>query len=50
MGLPHWVAHISFDGVAAGYYTADELFKTFKTHGRGRIIALQGLLANTPSA
>ena len=47
---PHWVAHISFDGVAAGYYTANELFKTFKTPGQGKIVALQGLLANTPAA
>ena len=47
---PHWVAHISFDGVAAGYYTANELFKTFKTAGKGNIVALQGLLANTPAA
>jgi ribose transport system substrate-binding protein len=47
---PHWVAHISFDGVAAGYYTANELFKTFKNPGQGKIIALQGLLANTPAA
>jgi ribose transport system substrate-binding protein len=46
---PHWVAHVSFDGVAAGYYTANELFKTFKTPGQGKIIALQGLLANTPA-
>jgi ribose transport system substrate-binding protein len=47
---PHWVAHISFDGVAAGYYTANELFKTFKNPGQGKIVALQGLLANTPAA
>jgi ribose transport system substrate-binding protein len=47
---PHWVAHVSFDGVAAGYYTASELFKTFKTPGQGKVIALQGLLANTPAA
>jgi ribose transport system substrate-binding protein len=47
---PHWVAHVSFDGVAAGYYTANELFKTFKNPGQGKIVALQGLLANTPAA
>jgi ribose transport system substrate-binding protein len=47
---PHWVAHISFDGIAAGYYTANELFKTFKTPDQGKIVALQGLLANTPAA
>ena len=47
---PHWVAHISFDGLAAGTYTASELFKTFKTPGHGEIIALQGRLGDTPNA
>jgi ribose transport system substrate-binding protein len=47
---PHWVAHISFDGLAAGTYTATELFKTFKTPGQGKIIALQGRLGDTPNA
>ncbi|HYY31607.1 MAG TPA: sugar ABC transporter substrate-binding protein [Chthoniobacterales bacterium] len=46
---PHWVAHISFDGVAAGIYTATELFKTFKTPGQGKFIALQGRLGDTPN-
>jgi ribose transport system substrate-binding protein len=46
---PYWVAHVSFDGIAAGYYTATQLFKTFKTPNQGKIIALQGLLANTPA-
>ncbi|HEX4201767.1 MAG TPA: substrate-binding domain-containing protein, partial [Chthoniobacterales bacterium] len=47
---PHWIAHISFDGVAAGTYTATELFKTFKDPGKGKIIALQGRLGDTPNA
>lgn len=47
---PHWIAHISFDGVAAGTYTATELFKTFKTPAHGKIIALQGRLGDTPNA
>jgi ribose transport system substrate-binding protein len=47
---PHWIAHISFDGVAAGVYTATELLKTFKTPGQGKIIALQGRLGDTPNA
>jgi ribose transport system substrate-binding protein len=46
---PHWVAHISFDGLAAGTYTATELFKTLKTPGQGKIIALQGRLGDTPN-
>jgi ribose transport system substrate-binding protein len=44
---PHWVAHIAMDGVAAGTYTATELFKTFKTAGQGKIIALQGRFGDT---
>ena len=47
---PHWIAHISFDGLAAGTYTATELFKTFKTPGHGKIIALQGRLGDTPNS
>jgi ribose transport system substrate-binding protein len=47
---PHWIAHASFDGYAAGTYTATELFKTFKTPGKGKIIALQGRLGDTPNA
>jgi len=45
----HWVAHISFDGFAAGEFMAKELFKTFKTPGKGNIIALQGRLGDTPN-
>ena len=47
---PYWVAHVSFDGVAAGYFTATELFKSFKTPNQGKVFAIQGLLANTPAA
>ena len=47
MDYPHWVAHIAYDGISAGYYIAEELFATFDTPGRGRIIALQGMLANS---
>ena len=43
---PHWVSHITFDGVSAGQYIATELFKTFKTPYKGKIIAVQGMLAN----
>jgi ribose transport system substrate-binding protein len=46
----HWVAHVSFDGLAAGYFTGTELFKTFKTPNKGKVFAIQGLLANTPAA
>ena len=46
---PHWVAHITFDSVGTGYFNAKELFKTFKTPNKGKIVALQGMLANTPA-
>lgn len=40
-----WVSHIAFDGISAGEYTARELFESFG--GEGKIIALQGMLANS---
>jgi ribose transport system substrate-binding protein len=43
---PHWVSHVAFDAVGQGYYNAKELFKTFKTPNKGKIIAIQGMLAN----
>ncbi len=46
---PHWICHVSFDGFAAGVFTATELLKTFKTPGQGNIIALQGRLGDTPN-
>lgn len=42
----HWVSHITFDGVDGGYYIAKELFKTFETPNKGKILGLQGKLAN----
>jgi ribose transport system substrate-binding protein len=44
---PHWVSHIAYDGISAGYFTATELFETFDSPGEGRILALQGMLANS---
>jgi ribose transport system substrate-binding protein len=46
MDYPHWVAHIQFDAVGQGYYNANELFKTFKPPYQGKIVAIQGMLAN----
>jgi len=40
-----WVSHIAFDGISAGEYTAEQLFESFG--GEGKIIALQGMLANS---
>jgi ribose transport system substrate-binding protein len=42
---PHWVAHIAFDGISAGEFTAEALFK--KMGGKGKIVALKGMLANS---
>ena len=39
-------SHIAFDAVGQGYFNAKELFKTFKTPNKGKIIAIQGMLAN----
>jgi ribose transport system substrate-binding protein len=44
---PYWVAHMGVDGVPSGYYVASELFKAMG--GSGKIVALQGLLANVPA-
>ena len=46
MNYKYWVAHITFDSVGTGYFNATQLFKAFKTPGKGKIIALQGQLAN----
>ena len=43
---PHWVSHIAFDAVGQGYFNAKELFKSFKTPNKGKIVAIQGMLAN----
>ena len=42
----YWIAHITHDHIACGYFNAVELFKTFKTPYKGKILALQGQLAN----
>lgn len=44
---PHWVSHITFDGVQMGYDIAVTMFKSFKTPYKGKILALQGMLANS---
>ncbi len=41
----NWVCHLSYDGISAGEFTAEELCK--KIGGKGKIIALQGMLANS---
>lgn len=44
---PHWVAHMSVDGVPQGYDTAKALFEAMG--GKGSIVALQGILDNPPA-
>jgi len=46
-GYSHWAAFINFNGVTAGEKTAQVLFQ--KMHGKGGIIALQGILNNVPA-
>ena len=42
---PHWVAHVAFDGISAGEFAANVLFK--KMGGKGKIVAIKGMLANS---
>lgn len=44
---PYWVCHMGVNGVPAGYDVAKELFEAMG--GKGKIVALQGLLANVPA-
>jgi ribose transport system substrate-binding protein len=43
----HYVAHISYDGVDAGYNTASQLLKAIG--GKGQIVAVQGIPDNIPA-
>ncbi|MDR0361338.1 MAG: sugar ABC transporter substrate-binding protein [Planctomycetota bacterium] len=43
----YWVHHQSCDGVKQGYDIAVNLFNSFKTPGKGKILVMQGMLANT---
>lgn len=42
---PHYVAHLGYDGFAAGEYTARKLFESMG--GSGGVVALQGVLDST---
>ncbi len=44
--FPHWVTHMSYDGVGAGRFMGEELFASFKTPYKGKFIGLGGMLAN----
>lgn len=43
--FPHWVAHVAFDGISAGEFTANALVK--KMGGKGKVVVLKGMLANS---
>jgi ribose transport system substrate-binding protein len=42
---PHYVAHLGYDGYAAGEYTARKLFESMG--GSGGVVAIQGVLDST---
>ncbi|SJM70910.1 Ribose ABC transporter, periplasmic ribose-binding protein RbsB (TC 3.A.1.2.1) [Gulosibacter sp. 10] len=44
---PHWVAHMSVNGVPQGYETAKALFE--EMGGEGSVVVLQGILDNPPA-
>ncbi|MDR1612686.1 MAG: sugar ABC transporter substrate-binding protein [Planctomycetota bacterium] len=46
----YWVHHQSCDGVRQGYDIAVNLFNSFKTPGKGKILVMEGMLANTANA
>lgn len=47
MDYKYWVSFQSCDGVKQGYDLAVTMIKAFKTPGKGRILAMQGMLGNT---
>ena len=44
---PHYVAHMSFDGVPSSKAVAEELFR--RMGGSGGIVAIGGILSNVPA-
>ncbi len=44
--FPHWVSHMAYDGVAAGKAMGKAMFAKFQTPNKGKIVAIQGMLAN----
>jgi ABC-type sugar transport system substrate-binding protein len=49
MDYKYWVCHNSPDDVQAGYDIAVALFRSFKTPGKGKVLAVEGMMANTAS-
>ncbi len=47
MSYKYWVAHQACDGVQQGYDLAVNIFDRFEEPGKGKILVLEGMLANT---
>ncbi|MEA5013766.1 MAG: sugar ABC transporter substrate-binding protein [Candidatus Limiplasma sp.] len=47
LSYQYWVHHQSCDAVKQGYDIATTLFNSFQTPGEGKILVLEGMLANT---
>ncbi len=47
LNYEYWVAHQSCDGVKQGYDIAVNMFENFETPGVGKILVMEGMLANT---
>ena len=47
MSYKYWVAHQACDGVQQGYDLAVNIFDRFEEPGKGKILVLDGMLANT---
>lgn len=47
LSYKYWVAHQACDGVQQGYDLAVNIFDRFKEPGKGKILVLEGMLANT---
>lgn len=50
MDYQYWIAHHTPKDTKSGYDIATEMFKTFKTPGTGKILAVQGMLGNNSAS
>lgn len=47
LSYKYWVMHQSCDGVKQGYDIAKTMFESFDTPGEGKVLVMEGMLANT---
>lgn len=47
MNYKYWVHHQTLNGEAQGYDIAVSMFENFETPGKGKILVMQGMMANT---